>query len=471
MKAFKPMNCTGSVLVLTTISLVLLLGVVGLAVDTGGAYGVKAKLNAAVDAAALAAAKAVAEGEGAARAAARKYFAANIPEGYLRSDPELTGVSISYNAAGDATIDVSATAPMPTTFLRVIGKDQYDVGVHAQTIRRAVDLALVVDNSTSLRQGALGDVTQDVIDRSKDFVHKFHENYDRLALIKYAFGAEVPVPFGTDRGFDKDLVMDEIDAFEFGSISSPQLTNSSEGFWNARDQLDNAANPSSLQVIVFFTDGAPNTFSSRFEFKNDDPHEGSIRTADDTSPPLPFGWFPAGLWEPDKVYEESGLPWNWPWVPGLPSRWPYYGTGIARELVGLPAYYNPHDPGENEFLVINPGHPRRPVTDYSPVNPNSLWRKVNRISRNLVEDMAEAARKEGKYVYTLGLGSSVADPTGPDSERGEDLLMRMANDPRADTYEPDPEEETQGIYCYAVDEDALGPCYEKILEAIIRLTI
>jgi Flp pilus assembly protein TadG len=127
MKAFKPMNCTGSVLVLTTISLVLLLAVLGLAVDTGQAYGVKAKLNAAVDAAALAAAKAVAEGDDAAQAAARKYFTANIPEGYLRSDPQLTGVSISYNAVGDATIDVSATAPMLTTFLRVIGQDQYDV--------------------------------------------------------------------------------------------------------------------------------------------------------------------------------------------------------------------------------------------------------------------------------------------------------------------------------------------------------
>lgn len=446
MKAFKPMNCTGSVLVLTTISLVLLMAVVGLAVDTGQAYGVKAKLNAAVDAAALAAAKAVAEGDGAAQRAASKYFAANIPEGYLRSDPGLIGVSISYNAAGDATIDVSATAPMPTTFLRVIGKDQYDVGVHAQTIRRAVDLALVVDNSGSLRGGTLGDVTQEVIDRSKDFVHKFHENYDRLALIKYAFGAEVPVPFGTDRGFDKDLVMNEIDAFEFGGN-----TNSSEGFWNARDQLNNSVNPSSLQVIVFFTDGAPNTFSSRFGIPA---HPGSIRTGDGTS----SGGTPAGLWEHDKVDEESGPPWNW-------------GTGIASVLLGLPPYYNPHDPGANEFLVINPGHPRRPVTDYSPVDRNSLWRKVNRISRNLVEDMAKAARKAGKYVYTLGLGSLVVDPTGPDRERGEELLMRMANDPRADTYEPDPEQETQGIYCYAVDEDALGPCYEKILEAIIRLSI
>jgi hypothetical protein len=256
-----------------------------------------------------------------------------------------------------------------------------------------------------------------------------------LALIKYASGAEVPVPFGTDRGFDKDLVMNEIDAFEFGGN-----TNSSEGFWNARDQLNNSVNPSSLQVIVFFTDGAPNTFSSTFEFTTARPHAGSIRTGDGTS-----SGGTTGLWEYDKVDKESGPPWNW-------------GTRIASELVRLPPHYNLHDPGENEFLVINPGHPRRPVTDYSPINHNSLWRKVNRISRNLVEDMAEAARKAGRYVYTLGLGSLVVDPTGPDRERGEDLLMRMANDPRADTYEPDPEQETQGIYCYAVDEDALAGC-------------
>ncbi|WP_315980604.1 pilus assembly protein TadG-related protein [Aliamphritea spongicola] len=69
----------GTVLVLMTIALPVLLAIVGLAVDSARAYGVKAKLSAAVDAASLAAARAISGGEASARSAANKYFDANFP--------------------------------------------------------------------------------------------------------------------------------------------------------------------------------------------------------------------------------------------------------------------------------------------------------------------------------------------------------------------------------------------------------
>ena len=200
----------GHILAITAISLTGLLGVAGLALDAGRAYGVRAKLYAAVDAASLGAAKAIADGQGAATIAAQKFFDANIPQGYIDSSPQLTSISFSTNAAGDVTIDVQADANLPTTFLQVIGKNDLDVGTRAQTVRRAVDLSFVVDNTTSLRFGSIGDVTQDVVDRSKDFVGRFQENFDRVALVKYAFGAEVPVVMGAGRGFDKALMETEI---------------------------------------------------------------------------------------------------------------------------------------------------------------------------------------------------------------------------------------------------------------------
>ena len=52
----------GAVAVLVALSMVVLLGMVGLALDTGRAYMVMAKLNAATDAAAYEAAKAVSQG-------------------------------------------------------------------------------------------------------------------------------------------------------------------------------------------------------------------------------------------------------------------------------------------------------------------------------------------------------------------------------------------------------------------------
>ena len=49
-------------MVLVAMALFVLIGLVGLAVDSGLAYGVKAKLASAVDAAAIAGARALAEG-------------------------------------------------------------------------------------------------------------------------------------------------------------------------------------------------------------------------------------------------------------------------------------------------------------------------------------------------------------------------------------------------------------------------
>ena len=452
----------GVIAILMTISLPVLLIIVGLAVDSAMAYGLKAKLSSAVDAASLAAAKAVYNGEAAAVMNANKYFDANFPTDFFYST--LVGrpkVNFAYSSEGDITIDVSATVNMPTFLIRLAGINDIDIFSSAQTVRRVVDLSLVVDNTTSLVNGT--NVTQDVIDRSKDFIGNFHQNLDRIALVKYAYGAEVPVPFDHNRGFNKANIETEIDAFDFGSSSSPQYTNSSEGMWRAIDQLVTANNPASLRVIVFFTDGSPNTFSSNFSFNGGtDAHIGSIRSGDRRS------GTPYGMWNVDSVAERASTPWY------FKSRNNY----IYQKLSGFPQYYNAHDPSATDFLVINPNHPRRPVTDFTPGRRNSsssLYQKVNRISRNLPEDMAEYARKNGIFVLTLGLGASLTQQTGPDNERGDEMLMRMANDPKMLNYPALAGDfkanQPQGVYCYAVDKYALAPCFSEMLAIIIRLTL
>ncbi|GAA4887245.1 vWA domain-containing protein [Ferrimonas pelagia] len=440
-----------------TIALPVLLVMVGLALDGGRAYAVRAKLYSAVDAAVLAAARSVSDGEDAARAAAQKYFNANIGSSYFDSTPNLDPIEFRYDSDGLIHINASASAPMETMLLNVAGWSELDVNVNAETIRRPVDLALVIDNTTSLRFGDDGDVTQDVIDRSKDFVARFNESFDRVSLISYAFGAENPVPFESHRGFDIAEIRNEIDDFEFGGNGRPsQYTNASEGMWNALNQLRTVSDPASLRVIVIFNDGAPNTFSSEFEFLDGSTYSGSIRSGDGRS------GNPRGLWEPDAIAEQAPSPY-------------YIEGGIHNRLASLPLYYNTHDPDEQEFFVINPDHPIRPVTNFTNGGSNALYQRVNRVARNLTEDIAEQARKEGIYVLTLGLGSRLTEGTGPDNERGEDLLVRMANDPSmlndsdlADDFKPD---QLQGIYCHAVNIDALAPCFEEMLEVIIRLTI
>jgi len=472
MKTFKSIDCNGQVLVIVALVLIVLIAVVGLAIDSGRGYGVKAKLNAAVDAACIAATKALSYGEDEARQTAERYFHGNFPDGYLSSTPEFNpdNIDITASSDGNVVVTIPGTADMPTTFMRVLGYETLHVNARAQVTRKAVDIAFVVDNTSSLMSPT--DVREQVKTASKYFVSKFIPAYDRLGLIKYAFGAEVPEEItgksSNDRGFNDSTVNTEIDNFAFtGPGGSSNYTNSSEGFWAGLNELREIPpeNRSNLRVIVFFTDGAPNTFASEFNFQSVDPHTGSIRSGDGSS------GTPAGLWKPNFINVQSDSPYD-------------YDTSIysnLHETQAFPQYYNAHGDDGDNFPVLNPSHSLRPVTQYNPSGTagqmrQQLYTKVNRVARNLLEDIAAKARQEHIYVFTLGLGSRLTIGTGPamadgHQEIGEDLLKRMANLDDADGTG------ITGEYCFAgaatpeQAEENLFNCYDRLSSAILRLTM
>ena len=472
MKIFKSIDCNGQVLVIVTIVLIVLMAFVGLAIDSGSGYGVKAKLNAAVDAASIAATKALSKGIDESRQTAGRYFYGNYPDGYLSSSPEFDPNSIEIKASsdGNVVVTVSGRAEMPTTFMRVLGYETLNVSARAQVTRKAVDIAFVVDNTSSLISPT--DVRAQVKTASKYFVSKFIPAYDRLWLIKYAFGAEVSQEIrgksSNDRGFNDSTVNTEIDNFAFtGPGGSSNYTNSSEGFWVGLNELREIPpeNRSNLRVIVFFTDGAPNTFASEFNFQSVDPHTGSIRSGDGSS------GTPAGLWKYNYINVQSDPPYD-------------FNTSIYNQLHAIhafPQYYNAHGDDGDNFAILNPSHPLRPVTQFNPSgnfwsDRQQLYTKVNRVARNLLEDIASKARQEGIYVFTLGLGSRLTIGSGPamtdgHQERGEDLLKRMANLDDADGTG------ITGEYCYAgaatpeQAEENLFNCYDRLSSAILRLTM
>src|SRR5437660_1665995 len=112
-------NEKGMVLVYMAGAITVLLLFSGLAVDTGRIYIVKAQLSKALDGAALGAARNMNSGAPIADEATR-IFNANFPAGYmgatLTSGPT---VSVTTDAAsGRNIVDVSASASLPTTFMR-----------------------------------------------------------------------------------------------------------------------------------------------------------------------------------------------------------------------------------------------------------------------------------------------------------------------------------------------------------------
>ncbi|MFK3738884.1 VWA domain-containing protein [Massilia sp. TN1-12] len=453
-----PSRQGGAVAIMVAISMVVLLGAVGLVVDAGLAYLVKARLNAAVDSAALAGARAVTDGStqaaqiASAQAAAATFFAANIPTSYMFSKPKLLSTNVTFNG-GRATIDVTAEAPLPVSFMQVLGFTSLKPVAYAQTVRNDLDMALVVDTSGSLKSSA------SVVQASaKSFLNKFNASQDRVALIHFAGGAEVDNAMSSTRGFNRASMNTNIDAFQFGNG-----TNSSEGFWHARNQLNSipSGSRSVMRVIVFFSDGVPTSFSSSFTF-----NPGYYCTkvgAIDNSPPTNLGGY-SGLFP---INDSNGAP-----MAGCEAtrveKYTYYGYTYQQQAVSnikrMPDTYNAH-PDSVTYPLLTDTPRQVTTTDLTNLTVGAI--NIGRVARNLPEAMAAQSRAEGIYVFTLGLGSDLKKTI--DGEVGEDFLKCMANVPDAPSrcYKPN---QPVGMYCYAATEADLTPCFSRLATAILRIT-
>ncbi len=137
----------GAVAAFLAAAIIPLVGALGLATDTARGYMVKAKLGEALDAAALAGGRNIFSANR--DADINMYFGANFPEGFM--DADLSGPEIEVNE--DKTVlRLTATATIPTTFMRVFG--YYTMTIAAETeVTRSVDmldLVLSIDMSGSM---------------------------------------------------------------------------------------------------------------------------------------------------------------------------------------------------------------------------------------------------------------------------------------------------------------------------------
>lgn len=442
-----PIRQRGAVAIMVALAMLVLLAVVGLVIDGGLAYLVKARLNAAVDSAALAAARAIpngnnqAEQTASAQQAAANFFAANIPSNYMLSQPQLTSTTVTFNA-GMATIDVRAQAPMPVSLMQVMGFKSLMPTAYAQTIRKDLDMMLVVDTSRSLSDS--GDAVRSA---ATTFLNQFNVTQDRVGLVHFASGVEVDnaIPL-VARGFNRTSMLTNVKAFNFEGGTS-----SVEGMWQARSQLNliQTVNRSSLRVIVFFSDGAPTSFGTSLPFTN----FLSMITCGSTIGAI------------DSVTNNASGLYQLNVSEDTPIKGCALGQPISSTAKKLPTMYNAHP--VQEFPIVA-GAPYRTVnTDMS--NDTIASQNIDRAARNLAEMVAAKAQDEGIFVFTLGLGAALKAPSGPDGETGEPVLKCMANvaDAPARCYRPD---KPVGMYCYAATTANLTPCFSRLASAILRIS-
>jgi Flp pilus assembly protein TadG len=445
----------GVVLLMTSVLLMfLVIPAVGLAIDAGIAFTIKAKLQASSDAAALAAARSLSRGldlasqQSSATSTASRFFNANIQNGWMGlSNPT---INVTFPAAPPKTtiVNVSTGVDVPTYFMRVAGFTSMHVNGAGAATRRDVNVELVVD-----RSGSLGTACAALRTAGNTFVQSFVDGRDRLGLIT----------FGTTYRSDFDPAMD------FQSHAAPNNmvtmlnnltcvggTNSAAAYWLAWQKLLAINEPGTLNVIVFFTDGYPNTVTmNNLQVKGS---SGCTDKSDRTGVIEPAGSQVWGV----AVAQETGPP------PAPNPDWRAIanknGCAFASDLANL----------TTDIVSLT----KAADTDQHDVNNISLlgWQPVTRTSGKILFNVTNvtnaginALDNAAQQVRTSSAANSLSVVTyaiGFNSDY-PDLMKRIANTTDSMIYDST---KPAGLYVYASDASQLSAAFAKIASDILRIS-
>ena len=255
----------GIAVLITALSMILVIPTVGLAIDAGFLYAIRAKLSAATDAAALAAARSLSVGltlqaqASSADARARAFFDANFPDGFLNTSNKVVGVQVAETAFRTRTVTVTGAVAAPVYFMRLLGFNSTTVRAEGKASRRDINLVLVLDRSGSM---ATSNSCEPMKAAARQFVGQFANERDRLGLV--TFGMTYLLAYPPAQNFKTSSPsLDTV----LSNIQCSGGTGTAQALWKGYEQLQAVNEPGSLNLIVFFTDGLPNGITAQFPVK------------------------------------------------------------------------------------------------------------------------------------------------------------------------------------------------------------
>lgn len=441
----------------TLMMLFMIIPMVGLAIDVGIVYTIKAKLQAAVDGASLGAVRSLNRGQDiasqqvSANDTANRYYHANFPPDWMGvstvNDPTVTWPT-SPNPA-TAIIDVQGQIDAPTWFMRILGFNSVHLTAVGQATRRDVNILLILDRSGSLQTaGNCVPLRQ----AAAFFVNLFSNNRDRMGM--YTFGTYYNYDFLFTYDFQTNL------SAKLNTLACVGWTNAAAAYSKGYASLKALGDLNALNVILFFTDGAPNTIT----FGTGDGGSGALIPRDGTCSATPLGFsgtvggnadgvyqqtlstYPAPANDQTIISDNGGCSWrSSPYsltahVPYLPPT-DAFGNSIVSSLLG------------------GTGFPRTVTRTGSNVVVGST--NVTNGGINALDNAAQRARQDALaanmpfVVYTIGLGSV-----------DDELLKRIANDKTALATQTN---YTQGKYEHS-DTLHLQDAFNAIADDIMRIS-
>lgn len=436
---------------------------VGLAVDAGICYTVKSRLQTSVDGAALAAARSLSRGiglsqqQGTATATANKFFAANMPAGWMGVTVPAPTVTFPAAPPRSIVVEVSATVAVPTNFIRVVGVNTVPVTATAASTRRDVNIIMVLDRSGSLANSGSCD---DLRAGAKQFVYQFVDGRDRVGMITFGTTYRVDFPAANDFLSKSGTTLPGM----IDNISCIGGTNSAAAYWLGYQQLVAINEPGTLNVILFFTDGKPNTLHMpKLEIKST---SSCTDKSDRNGVVTPAG---SSIWGIFQALETQAPPApnpDWRVLTGTPgsSGCSYASSfsNVTNDVVALAKTGSANEVDVNGMAL----------TGYkTPLNRDGGGRlsldatTVTNAGINALVNTADAVRVNS---MTLGLDVvTFAIGLGGPSAADDEMMRRVANSVDSPSYNSS---RPVGMYIYADDNSQLQQAFAQVASDVLRIS-
>lgn len=468
----------GFTTVYVTLTALVLVPVVGLAIDFSVLYNVKARLQAAVDAAAIGSGSMLERSTdltnltqvASIKDTAQRFFNANYPSQYWGSTQIYYDSTPSEDVSRTRTIYVHAAYNVPMLFLRVLGITTSKVAAEAAVKVRFVTLMIVVDRSGSVVNGGADTSIKTALTTfvANSATSSFVDGRDYVGMV--SFGGNWKLDYSPTLTFQTGTptVGTAINNLPFDTSSS---TNTGEGLWQGYYQLKQLNQTGSLNVIVLLTDGRPSAFTGTFTAT-----AGACAATGTKA-----GWLGAnvGTWPPPTNTSSTktfGIA-KTIWASSGGDQTPVTNSGgcafasnvqnIQTDMTTFPNTVMPVDnasvsPAVGPFSTISGVYP-------GPGNSVNNPQSVRYAAFNVADNIATAIRQDTSIrpvMFVIGLNESTGEPLDAD------WLARVANDP---TYKDSSGNsvyqsgQTAGMY-FNVSASGLGGAFQEIASQILRLS-
>jgi Flp pilus assembly protein TadG len=502
----KPKNKRrGSVMVLFTLMLPLLLMMTGLAVDRTMLFIVEAKLDSATDGAALGAGRLLGTNANTVEIAG-EFLKANFPPGYWGSyglTPTITAVDL----LSTHTVNVAATVNVPLLFMRILGPGYNTVASSAQATRRDSRIVVVLD-----RSGSMATQIANLKTAAAQFTGLF-VGTDELGLVVYGSTAIVAYPTGRPYNTSPTSAGGPDSSFAtshtggdmpdmIAAIQSGGDTGTAEALSLAYIELQKGHNrdlaafgtDDRLNAIVLFTDGMPTSLAVNLNTTNtlagSSISAGSACTYKTTTTAANemIGWigdwgfgstsgYTSGLYRLASRDSNTTLWWMQnplsdinPITPATPVAGCAYLQGIGKngstktdltDAAKIPTYDLYNNSTTDAAYTQSWIYQDSPAT-YDPTKPTSQYH-FGIAAWNATDNAGKTIRSQTAMnpiaIYTIGYTGNGGVDTA--------LLQRLANSEDSSSYDAT---KPTGVYVQVNQAADLLPAFNTVASTILRLS-